>query len=181
MKIDLTFKNRLVITLVVSILMWAFLAWDYFHEGVPTHYILHNDAYPGFSNWWGAITIPIVTWGLLYLVYLRTLKEETKNNTSSTIYGFIGFFLYAALLSYSFTTGSETIPMYMTLSLIVASFFVPIYRPECLLGYILGMTYVFGAILPLLFGIIFWTLFTIAYKLPRIIVQYVTKKNHSSA
>ena len=182
MKINLTFKNRLLFTILVSILMWAFLAWDHFHGGVPTHYILHNDEYPGFSNWWGAITIPLVTWGLLYLIYLRTLKEDSKNKTSSIIYGFLGLFLYAVVLSYLFSTvtGSETILMYMALGLIALSFFVPIYRPECLLGYILGMTYIFGAILPLLFGVIFWTLYIIAYKLPRITIRYLKKKKYNS-
>ncbi|MFT5892214.1 MAG: hypothetical protein ACI9Y7_002324, partial [Dokdonia sp.] len=43
MKINFTFKNRLLFTVLVSILMWVFLAWDHFHGGVPTHYILHND------------------------------------------------------------------------------------------------------------------------------------------
>lgn len=181
MNIHLSFKNRFLFTIVVSLLMWSFLAWDYFHEGVPTHYILHNDAYPGFSNWWGAITIPLVTWGLLYLTHLRVLKEKPKDISSSIGYGFIAFLIYGIAVSYIFTTGSEVILGYMALGLIAIAFFIPIYRPECLLGYILGMTYIFGAILPLLFGIIFWTLYIIAYKLPRFIVQYITKKNYNSA
>lgn len=180
MKINLSFKNRLVITVLVSILMWAFLAWDYFHGGVPTHYILHNDDLPGFSNWWGAITTPLVTWGLLYLIYLRTLKQDSKNKTASIVYGFVGFFLYAVVMSYLFSTGSETVLLYLTLGLIILSFFVPIYRPECLLGYILGMIYVFGSILPLLFGVIFWTLYSIAYKLPRGIIGYYKSKKYNS-
>ncbi|GGG27052.1 hypothetical protein GCM10011344_29750 [Dokdonia pacifica] len=181
MNIHFSFKNRLLFTIVVSLLMWSFLAWDYFHEGVPTHYILHNDEYPGFSNWWGAITIPLITWGLLYLVQLRVLKEKPKNISASIAYGFIGFLLYGIVSSILFMMGFETILLYMTVALIVSAFFIPIYRPECLLGYILAMTYVFGAILPLLFGIIFWTLYIIAYKLPRIILQYINKKKYNSA
>ena len=181
MNIHLSFKNRLLFTIVVSLLMWSFLAWDYFHEGVPTHYILHNDEYPGFSNWWGAITIPLVTWGLLYLIHLRVLKEKPKNISASIAYGFIGLLLYGIVSSFLFMMGFETILLYMTVALIVSAFFIPIYRPECLLGYILAMTYVFGAILPLLFGIIFWTLYIIAYKLPRIILQYINKKKYNSA
>ncbi|WP_299680705.1 hypothetical protein [uncultured Dokdonia sp.] len=181
MNLHLSFKNRFLFTVVVSLLMWSFLAWDYFHDGVPTHYILHDDNLPGFSNWWGAITIPLVTWGLLYLIYLRTLKEVSKNISASIIYGFIGFLLYAIVSSFFFKAGLETVLMYMAISLMILSFFVPIYRPECLLGYILGMTYMFGSILPLLFGIIFWTLYIIAYKLPRGIVQYINKKKYNSA
>lgn len=180
MKINLTLKNRIVFTAIVSILMWAFLAWDYFHEGVPTHYILHNKDLPGFSNWWGAITTPLVTWGLLYLIYLRTLKVAPKNESLSIIYGFIGFFLYGIITSYFFSIGLETVLLYMMLGLIVLSFFVPIYKPECLLGYLLGMIYMFGSILPLLFGIIFWTLYIIAYKLPRIIIRYFKSKKYNS-
>ncbi|MFC4632650.1 hypothetical protein ACFO3O_01955 [Dokdonia ponticola] len=182
MKLNLTFKNRLLFTVIVSILMWTFLAWDYVHEGVPTHYILHNDDLPGFSNWWGAITIPLVTWGLLYLVHLRTGKEGSKNESSSILYGFVGFLLYAVLVSYLFSTvtGSENILFYMALGLIALSFLVPIYKPECLLGYILGMTFTFGPILPLLFGVIFWTVYIIAYKLPRGIIRYYGNKKYNS-
>jgi hypothetical protein len=162
--------------------MWAFLAWEHFNGGVTMHHILQSDDFPGFSNWWGAITIPLVTWGLLYLVHHRTRKENSKNENSSIIYGFVGFLLYAVLVSYFFSTvtSSENILFYMALGLIALSFFVPIYKPECLLGYILGMTFTFGPILPLLFGIIFWTLYSIAYKLPRIIIGYFKKKKYNS-
>jgi Na+-transporting NADH:ubiquinone oxidoreductase subunit NqrB len=36
----------------------------------------------------------------------------------------------------------------MILGLLPLSFFFPIYRAECLLGFVLVMTYTFGAILP---------------------------------
>ncbi len=177
MNIQLTIKNKILFTVTVSILMWAFLAWDHFHEGVPTHYILHNKDYPGFSNWWGAITIPLVTWGLLYLMSRHQKKQ--KRYSSFMIYGFIGHVLYAVVLSYLFIIGSD-VSGYMALGHIALSFFIPIYRVECLLGYILGMTYVFGSILPLLFGIILWTLYTITYKLPRYIIAFTRKKNSSA-
>lgn len=182
MKLNLTFKNRLLFTAIVSILMWAFLAWEYFNGGVTTHHLLQSDDFPGFSNWWGAITTPLVTWGLLYLIHLRTLKAAPKNESSSIIYGFVGFLLYAILVSYLFSTvaGSENILFYMALGLIALSFFVPIYKPECLLGYLLGMTFTFGSILSLLFGIIFWTVYFIAYKLPRGIIRYYGNKKYNS-
>lgn len=180
MKINLSFKNRLLFTSIVIVLIGIFLAWDYFHDGVPTHYILHDDNLPGFSNWWAILTIPMITWVLLHQIQKGIQKGERKDH-SFIAYGFISFFLYGIALSYFFTIGSETIPGYMALGLIGASFFLPIYKAECLLGYILGMTYTFGAVLPLLFGIIFWTLFIIAYKTPRGIIKYINKKNYNSA
>lgn len=180
MKLNLTLKNRILCTVIISILMGAFLAWDYFHGGVLAHYILHNGDLPRFSNWWGAITTPLATWGLLYLIHLRTLKAVPKNETLSIVYGFIGFFAYGVITSYFFSIGLETVLLYMMLGLIALSFFVPIYRPECLLGYLLGMIVTFGSILPLLFGVIFWTLYIIAYKLPRITIRYLKKKKYNS-
>ncbi|HSF52731.1 MAG TPA: hypothetical protein VLA71_03215, partial [Algoriphagus sp.] len=35
---------------------------------------------------------------------------------------------------------------------LLAALFLPIYRAECLLGFVFGMTYTFGAVLPTLVG-----------------------------
>ena len=35
------------------------------------------------------------------------------------------------------------------IAIILLSFFIPLYHPEYLLGFVLGMTFTFGAILPL--------------------------------
>jgi hypothetical protein len=40
----------------------------------------------------------------------------------------------------------------MLVGLLVFAFFFPIYRAECLLGFVLGMTYTFGGVLPIIIG-----------------------------
>lgn len=174
----LTFKTRIIFTGIVTILIWAHLAWDYFHEGVPTHHILHRQDLPGISNWWGGIALPLLTWFLLYLIQNKMNendKSNTKSNPTPFVYRFLGAFLFGILMSILFTIGSE-MPRYMMIGIILLSFFTPLFRPEYLLGFILGMTYTFGAILPIGFGIILTVLFIIAYKFIRFGVLYLVSK-----
>ena len=67
------------------------------------------------------------------------------------------------LLSILFTMGSS-LPGLMMIGLVVASFFIPVFRAEYLLGFVLGMTYTFGPMLPMLFGAVFWAVFALNYK-----------------
>ena len=62
----LTQRSRILITAVVTLLVWSHIAWDYFHEGIPVHYLLHNADLPGIPNWLGAIVLPFFTWFLLF-------------------------------------------------------------------------------------------------------------------
>ena len=174
----LTLKTRIIFTGVVTILIWAHLAWDYFHDGVPTHRILQSEDLPGISNWWGGIVLPLFTWLLLYLIQKRMNINNNSNINSNSIhftYRFLGGLLFGILLSFFFSIGSE-IPGYMMIGIIPLSFFIPLYRPEYILGFVLGMTYTFGAILPIVVGIILTILFIISYKLIRSGILYIVSK-----
>jgi hypothetical protein len=179
----LTFKTRIIYTGIVTILIWGHLAWDYFHEGVPTHHILHREDLPGISNWWGGIVLPLFTWFLLYLIQ-NNMNDNDKSNINSSpiqfLYRFLGALLFGILLSFFFTIGSE-IPGYMMIGIILLSFFIPLYRPEYLLGFVLGMTYTFGAILPIGIGIILTVIFIISFKIVRYGILHIVSKIRQNA
>lgn len=170
----ITLKNRLLLTALVTLLVWAHLAWDYFHEGVPTHYLLHSKDMPGISNWWGGITLPLVTFLLLFRIHRDLINtiEVTRTTRNQLIVRFVGALVFGILLSVFFAMGSP-VPGYMMLAAILLSFFLPLYRPEYLLGFILGMSYTFGANLPILFAFIFMLIFLFTYKLIRSGLIYV--------
>ena len=174
----LTLKARIIFTGIVTILIWGHLAWDYFHEGVPTHHILQREDLPGISNWWGGILLPLLTWFLLYLIQKR-MNEDDKSNINSNsihyVYRFLGAFLFGILLSFFFTIGSD-IPSYMMIGVIPLSFFIPLYRAEYLLGYVLGMTYTFGPILPIVVVVILTVIFIISYKFIRYGILHIVSK-----
>ena len=55
-------------------------------------------------------------------------------------------------MTVTFFTGHESITETLFLSILALALWLPVHRPECLLGFVLGMTVDFGAVLPTLFG-----------------------------
>jgi hypothetical protein len=153
----LAFKIRLYFTGIVSIAIWSLLTWDYYHGGVPSHHILARNDLPSFSNWWGGLLLPLLTSFLLYRIQKRMGRDNNKNPLLSNIpnnilYGFISALLFGIVLSTFFTLGNKDIPFYMMMSLLAAALFFPIYRAECFLGFVIGMTFTFGGVLPIGIG-----------------------------
>ena len=165
----LSIKKRILLTAIVSLLVWLHLIWDYLHGGVPTHYLLQSEDLPGISNWWGGITLPLVTYLLLFWIH-KNLSNPSEQHSDihqrTLIVNFISALGFGILLSVFFTIGSSA-PGYMMLGAILLSFFVPLYRPEFLLGFILGMSYTFGANLPILVALVLLLIFLFTYKLIR--------------
>lgn len=175
---QLNLRKRIIFTGLVTILIWSHLAWDYFHDGVPTHHLFHSADFPGMSNWWGGIALPFITWFLLYRVQKRMNENENSNtdhNLTQVVYRFSGALIFGIVLSILFTLGSDA-PGYMMIGIIVLSFFIPLFRAEYLLGYILGLAYTFGAIIPIVLGSILATLFFIAYKFVRAGMLFIMSK-----
>jgi len=181
------FKLRLYFTVLVSLAIWSLLLWNHYHGGVPSHSILAREDMPSISNWWGALLLPSLTWFLVYRIQRRLTRDEGENSSPSTlpievIYGFTGALLFGIALSTFYTLGYKDIPGYMVNSIFIIAFFFPIYRAECLLGFVLGMTFTFGAVLPTGIGSIFALIGAVLYLLVRPVllkvVRMVLPANH---
>jgi hypothetical protein len=146
-------KTRIYFTTVITVLIWALLAWDHFHGGVPSHHILAREDLPEISNWWGGILLPLLTLFLSYRIEKRLSKQQGQNTPftkipRSILIGFLVSLLYGITLATFFSFGNTEMPGYMLIGIFGISAFYPTYRAECLLGFVLGMTYTFGAVLP---------------------------------
>ena len=166
------FKARLYFTGAVSLAIWSLLAWNYYHGGVPSHSILARADMPSISNWWGGLLLPLLTWFLLYRIQKRIAslpddQLEVVELPTNIVYGFLGALLFGILLSTFYTLGYADIPGYMINGLFILALFVPIYRAECLLGFVIGMTFTFGAVLPTAVGSIFALIGAVLYLLVR--------------
>lgn len=172
------FKLRLYFTAMVTLAMWSFLAWDHYHGGVPAHHILARKDLPAISNWWGGILLPALTWFLLYRIQKRIGKTNNQNEEASVnfkpiLYGFTGALLFGVVLSAFFSSGNSDMPGYMILSIFPLALFFPIYRAECLLGFVIGMTFTFGGVLPIGIGSVLLLLCAIIHLLIRPAMLYV--------
>lgn len=174
------FKIRLYVTAFVTLAIWSLLLWNYFHGGIPKHHILADETLPEISNAWGGILLPLLTWFLTYRVQKRIFTNadavEASKRFTTAVYGFVGALLFGILLCVFFKLGYSGIPGYMMLSLLALAFFFPIYRSECLLGFVIGMTYTFGAVLPTGIGSILASIGAVFYLLVRPAILFIASR-----
>lgn len=171
------FKIRLYITFGVLLAIWALLIWNYYHGGVPAHHILNDKNLPEISNWWGGLLLPLLTWISFYWIKKRIHTESPELTFPRAIlYGFIGALFMGILLAVFFTFGDVNFPAYILLIILVSGLFFPIYRAEYLLGFVIGMTFTFGAVLPTGIGLILAIIGAFLYLCIRPFILYVVSK-----
>jgi hypothetical protein len=126
--------------------------WDYFHDGVPSHHFLANKNLPRVSNWWGTITLPLAFAFLFYRIQLREFTHSDaidKKRIKDLILHFALAFLYALIIAIAFSTGNPSISSFFFFGIFALGLFFPLYKSEFCLGFILGLSYTFGGVLPL--------------------------------
>ena len=143
---------RVYFTALVLLAQLAHLAWEHFHGGVRSHHILNRADLPAISNAWGVLMLPAMAWFLIGRAHRRVNSQSHAAPPTPVVATFIGALLFGALFAGSFAYGYETVTGYLFQGLIVLALLLPFYRAECVLGFVLGMTFTFGAVLPTLVG-----------------------------
>ncbi len=75
-----------------------------------------------------------------------------------------------------FTYEVPELSSYMLFSVFIMALFFPVYHAECLLGFVIGMTYTFGAVLPTFIGSILAIVGALIYLLIRPAILFVASK-----
>ncbi|WP_156102258.1 hypothetical protein [Muricauda sp. MAR_2010_75] len=181
MKSPTILDHKIPISLGALALTLAMIIGEYINGGVVTHHLLADDNLPGISNWWGLVTIPLLTWVVITLVQKRQsnidiIGSNSKNDTKGILNRFLGALIFGVLVSVFWELGLENILQYLILLPVLIAFFRPVYLPECLLGFVYGMMYTFGGILPILIGLVLTVLCFLAYKVIRRGVLFIISK-----
>ena len=139
------------LVLIVTILVCAQLLWEHFNGGIVSHHLLNDPDLPAISNGWGLVILPLLAWVAAIRIRKRSDVQAHKGGIpKSVLAGFFGMLLASLLQSIAFQTGYESITMYLALGVVVTGLILPIYRAECILGYVLGSAFTFGAVIPIL-------------------------------
>ena len=154
-----TYFPKRLITGIITVAILSLLIWQYFHGGVPAHYLLQKKELPAISNWWGALLLPVLTWILLGRIEKRLHKQgATTPLTSKQKLRIVGLFLLGLVLglsiAISFTYDYKPYLDNVLYMILVLSILVPIFYTEFMLGFVLGMIYTFGAVLPTVFIVV---------------------------
>ena len=138
-------RIRWYIVALVALAELGHLTWEYSHGGVLSHHLLNQADLPAISNAWGAVFLPALAWFLSG----RFLKRATAPPAVKSIAAaFLASLLVGVALSAAFTNGFDDASSYIFLGILLFGLVLPVYRGEYVLGFVLGMSFTFGAMLP---------------------------------
>lgn len=143
-------RFRTYFTAMIALAELAHLAYEHFHGGIPNHHFLHDPNMPSISNAWGIMLLPALAW-----YFCGRVQQRIANNAKQSqriVLFFFSALVFGLALSTAFTLGQESISGWLFQAMLLGAVFLPLYRAEILFGFILGMTYTFGAILPSIIG-----------------------------
>lgn len=160
---------RVILTLLASLYVWTLLTIEHFNGGVVSHHLLNQPDLPAISNWWGALLMPMLSWFLLGRIHRRVQRPYPAVVLGS----FVAALLFGVLISVLFLQGREQVLSQLMLSLPLLALFFPLYRTEFLFGFVLAMSYTFGALLPTAFGTLLLLMAAFMYKAVRPVLLYL--------
>jgi hypothetical protein len=152
-------RFRLFATGLSLLLVLLHLGWELTQGGIVSHHILNMPDLPAISNAWGVLILPLFTWFLSGFISNRLPQSPGEQTMTSKpvlaiLGGFLGALIAAVLLSVAFTAGNEDGAFYVLVGILLAALIFPVYRAEYLLGFVHGMMFTFGAVLPMIVGLI---------------------------
>jgi len=146
-------QSRLALAATAFVLETCHLGWEFTHGGVPAHHLLNDAGMPALSNWWGLLVAPLLVWFLVGRIQRRaatqveTGSRERFRTLAQARFGVA--LLWGAALAVAFSLGSPAVN-WIFFGAFAAALVVPVWRAEYVLGFALGMTFTFGAVLPVL-------------------------------
>lgn len=146
-------QSRLGLAAAALVLEACHLGWEFTHGGVPAHHLLNDASLPAISNWWGLPVVPLLVWFLVGRIQRRaaTLVQTGSRERFRTLTQarFGAALLWGAALALAFSLGHPAVN-WIFFGAFAASLVLPVWRAEYVLGFALGMTFTFGAVLPVL-------------------------------
>ncbi|HTO14625.1 MAG TPA: hypothetical protein VLZ83_02595 [Edaphocola sp.] len=183
MKLKSVINNKIKATIGIFILTSIFILWEYFNGGVVSHNLLARKDLPAISNWWGLLTVPLLFWIAISLVNRRRgneIKSELKSEEYETkvLKRFLAAFAFGIIISLLWEFNFGNFLQYFILFPILIAFFTPVHLPECLMGFVLGMLFTFGGVLPILIGVILLIICFLMNKLMKILRNLISPKTN---
>lgn len=128
------------------------LLWQHSDGGIVSHHLLHNPDLPAISNAWGLLLLPLLTWWLSGRIERRLKPRSDDKLAHASAVKRIGIAFLLALawgssIAMSFTWQWPIDPGVLLLAVAVLAVAIPVHRAECVIGFVLPLSLVFGAVL----------------------------------
>lgn len=116
--------------------------------GVVSHHLLADPELPAISNGFGLLTLPL----LCAFAADRLARAPERPVLRGRVLAACLALAWGGGLALAFEFGADGVAQAFFLGLFGLALFLPVHRPECLAGFVLGMTFTFGGVLPVLVG-----------------------------
>ncbi|VXB43345.1 conserved membrane hypothetical protein [Luteimonas sp. 9C] len=142
---------RIALTLAVLLAEAGHLAFEHLRGGIVSHHLLARPDLPAVWNGWGLLLLPAMAWWVSGRVAHRMARRTDRRRVlRGALVGFGIAFGFGTALSLAYVGDLAHGASAVLFSAFALGLVLPAYRAECLLGFVLAMTLVFGAVLPLL-------------------------------
>lgn len=141
---------RLTLAALALLAETVHLSWEALHGGIVTHHLLQRPDLPGLSNAWGLLLLPaLAAWAAGRL----PRAGATRREWGPVVIGFALPLLLGASLALSFALHLQELTAIIFMGLLpLLALLLPAHRAESLFGFVLGMSWTFGAVLPTVIG-----------------------------
>lgn len=170
-------RIRIYLTVAVLLAEIGHLAWEHFHGGIASHHFLNRADMPAVSNGWGLLLLPAISWFLGGIALRRSIataaavtinvpggQAEAAGLARGVFVGFFAGLLFGASLAATFSLGYHDVTSILFFGMLLLALVFRVYRAECVLGFVLGMTFTFGAILPALVASVVAVISAVAHR-----------------
>ncbi len=154
----------------------AHLTFEHFTGGVQSHHLLARPDLPEISNWFGMLVLPLLGW--LAGLRVRGVADRSES-PAGLIAGFVIALLYGAALASGFEFDQPAVTSTLFFGLFAFAVVLPIYRAECIFGFVVGMTFTFGSVLPTLIASVFALISALLHPLLRWVYRAVRRQRPS--
>ncbi|KQW51640.1 MULTISPECIES: hypothetical protein [unclassified Roseateles] len=142
-------SRRLIFAALALLAEGLHLGWEALHGGIVSHHLLQSAAMPAISNAWGLLIVPaLAAWAAGRLPRPGVAARDWR----PVALGLALPLLLGAALSLAFGLKLQALTEIIFFTLLLVALLLPAHRPESLLGFVLGMSWTFGAVLPTAIG-----------------------------
>lgn len=141
--------SRLTLAALALLAEALHLGWEALHGGIVSHHLMQSADMPGMSNAWGLLILPaLAAWAAGRL----PRPGAAPRDWLPVAFGFALPLLLGAALSQAFQMKLQALTEALFFGLLLLALLLPAHRPQSLLGFVLGMSWTFGAVIPTLIG-----------------------------